>query len=337
MSNITELRQPDDALQQQDMSTPAIMFDFTMIERMNELAKMMSVSKVAVPAHFRGSPGDCLAVVMQAAQWGMNPFAVAQKTFCIQGVLGYEAQLVNAVISARAPIKDRIKYEWFGPWDRVIGKFAVKKNGEGKEYRTPNWTAQDEEGCGVRVWSTFKGETEPRELELLLTQARTRNSTLWADDPRQQLAYLAVKRWSRLYCPDVIMGVYTPDELDERAPERDITDESTAETKAEAPKTRAEKARAALADRRVETIQVPPVSMAELSEVVAAIQRAETPEEMAAAAKLSEQLSEEDKKTARKAYKERIEALKEKQAAEQARQQDPDDEFLKGLESGSAA
>lgn len=37
-----------------------------------------------------------------------------------------------------------------------------------------------------------------------------------ADDPRQQLAYLAVKRWSRLYCPDVILGVYTPDELEER-------------------------------------------------------------------------------------------------------------------------
>ena len=42
----------------------------------------------------------------------------------------------------------------------------------------------------------------------MLAQARTRNSTLWADDPRQQLAYLAVKRWARLYCPEVILGVY---------------------------------------------------------------------------------------------------------------------------------
>lgn len=51
-----------------------------------------------------------------------------------------------------------------------------------------------------------------------------RNSPLWATDPRQQLAYLAVKRWSRLYAPDVILGVYTPDELDEANREmRDIT------------------------------------------------------------------------------------------------------------------
>ncbi|EAQ6132377.1 recombinase RecT, partial [Salmonella enterica] len=74
----------------------------------------------------------------------------------------------------------------------------------------------DEMGIGIIIRATLKGEDKPRELNLLLAQARTRNSTLWADDPRQQLAYLAVKRWARLYCPDVILGVYTPDELEER-------------------------------------------------------------------------------------------------------------------------
>ena len=54
-------------------------------------------------------------------------------------------------------------------------------------------------------------------MELLLAQARTRNSTLWADDPKQQLAYLAQKRWARLYAPGVILGVYTPDELEQPA------------------------------------------------------------------------------------------------------------------------
>ncbi|MCV5927822.1 recombinase RecT, partial [Escherichia coli] len=38
-------------------------------------------------------------------------------------------------------------------------------------------------------------------------------------------AYLCVKRWARLHSPDVLLGVYTPDELQETAPrvERDIT------------------------------------------------------------------------------------------------------------------
>lgn len=298
----------------QDTSTSSMVFDFTMIERMNELAKLMSISKVAVPAHFRGSVGDCLAVVMQSVQWGMNPFAVAQKTHLINGVLGYEAQLINAVISARAPVTGRIEYEWFGPWERVLGKFAVKKNADGKEYRTPNWSATDEEGCGVTVWATFKGESQPRKLDLLLTQARVRNSTLWADDPRQQLAYLAVKRWSRLYCPDVILGVYTPDELEERtmvhmgAAEEVAPDSTVAATQSAPPKpaTRADKARAALS--RSGPVALPPPA---LMDVLAQIRAATTLEALQATGELAGRLETEvDKAAAREAYAERKHQIK---------------------------
>lgn len=295
----------------QDTSTSSMVFDFTMIERMNELAKLMSISKVAVPAHFRGSVGDCLAVVMQSVQWGMNPFAVAQKTFLINGVLGYEAQLINAVISARAPVTGRIEYEWFGPWERVLGKFAVKKNADGKEYRTPNWSAADEEGCGVTVWATFKGESEPRKLDLLLTQARVRNSTLWADDPRQQLAYLAVKRWSRLYCPDVILGVYTPDELEERTmvhmgAAEEVAPATTA-TQATPPKpaSRADKARAALSRSGAPALPAPA-----LMDVLTQIRTAATLDALQATGELAARLETDvDKAAARSAYAERKTAL----------------------------
>ena len=195
--------------------------DVGSMNAMMNLANVMATGKATIPQEYRNSPGDCLAVVMQAVQWGMNPFAVAQKTHFISGKIGYEAQLVNAVITALAPTRDRLHFEWFGPWDKVIGKFEIKRGDKG-EYRVPGWQLSDEEGIGVRCWATIKGEDEPRILELLLAQARTRNSTLWADDPRQQLAYLATKRWARLYCPDVIMGVYTPDELDDIKPEREV-------------------------------------------------------------------------------------------------------------------
>jgi hypothetical protein len=85
----------------------------------------------------------------------------------------------------------------------------------------------------VRVWATLKGEEEPRELELLLSQARTRNSPLWADDPRQQLAYLAIKRWSRLYCPDVILGVYSPDEFEAAPSIKDVNPRPARQTGAQ--------------------------------------------------------------------------------------------------------
>lgn len=201
--------------------------DVASMNSMVSLANIMATGKATIPQEYRNSPGDCLAVVMQAVQWGMNPFAVAQKTHFVSGKIGYEAQLVNAVITALAPTKDRLHFEWFGDWSKVIGKFDIKKNQDGKEYRQPSWSMKDEEGLGIKVWATIKGEDEPRMLELYLAQARTRNSTLWADDPRQQLAYLATKRWARLYCPDVIMGVYTPDEFEGERVERDVTPPSS--------------------------------------------------------------------------------------------------------------
>jgi len=202
----------------------ATIFNPDAMDKLIRFADIMSGSRVTVPAHLAGNPADCLSVTMQAIQWRMNPFAVAQKTFIVNGVLGYEAQLVNAVITTMAPTQDRLRYEWFGPWENVIGKFVEKTSSKGNKYIAPDWTLKDEAGCGVRVRATMKNEHEPRELELLLSQAQVRNSTLWASDPRQQLAYLAVKRWARLHCPDVILGVYTPDELEISSPaERDVT------------------------------------------------------------------------------------------------------------------
>lgn len=211
------------------VGTAAAIFSPEGINQLVRFAELMAQSRVTVPAHLAGKPADCMAVAMQAAQWGMNPFAVAQKTHVINGALGYEAQLVNAAITAMAPTRDRIHYEWFGPWENVIGKFVEKTSDKGKKYLAPGWSLNDEKGCGVKVWATLKGESDPRVLELLLTQAQVRNSTLWGSDPKQQLAYLGVKRWARLYCPDVILGVYTPDELTEASPrpERDITPANT--------------------------------------------------------------------------------------------------------------
>lgn len=201
----------------------SILTNGELFDRLRTLSVVMANSGAFVPSHFRDKPDACMAVVMQAARWGMDPFAVAQKTHIVgnSGVLGYEAQLVNAVITNMSPTKDRIHYDWFGKWENIVGRFIKKTSGKGNEYIAPGWDLKDEAGVGIRVWATMKGEDEPRELVLMLSQAQVRNSTLWASDPRQQLAYLAVKRWARLYCPDVILGVYSADEIEDR-PEREI-------------------------------------------------------------------------------------------------------------------
>lgn len=189
------------------VGTAAAIFSPEGLNQLVRFADLMAQSKATVPSHLAGKPSDCLAVTMQAAQWGMNPFAVAQKTHVVNGTLGYEAQLVNAVVSSSNLLATRLNYRWDGDWSKVNGKTD----------RSPNLT--------VTVWATLKGESEPRDLTISMAQAGVRNSPLWEQDPRQQLAYLCVKRWARLHAPDVLLGVYTPDELQEAAPrvERDVT------------------------------------------------------------------------------------------------------------------
>jgi len=179
------------------------------MQQITGFAQLMAQGSCTVPKHLQGSAADCLAITMQAARWNMDPFAVAQKTHLVNGTLGYEAQLINAVIVANAPTTERLRFDWFGDWNNYIAK-KLDKNLE--------------TGLGVKVWATFKGESEPRVLEVLLSPITVRNSPLWKADPRQQIAYLGIKRWSRLYCPEVIMGVYTADELEDSAPapEREI-------------------------------------------------------------------------------------------------------------------
>lgn len=198
-----------------------LVMDEKLWERLEKFAKLMASGRSTIPEHLRGNAADCLAIILQAIRWKMDPFAVAQKTHLVNGQLGYEAQLVHAALIASGVTKDRFNYEWYGEWKNVLGKTKlVRKEEPGKkpyEYRVPTWSSADEEGLGVKIWATVKGEDSPRVLELDLVQAAVRNSPLWASDPRQQIAYLGEKRWARLHTPDVILGVYTPDELAERS------------------------------------------------------------------------------------------------------------------------
>lgn len=165
------------------------------MERLTRLAKLMAGSKVTVPKHLQGSEGDCMAIIIQATNWGMNPFAVAQKTHLVNGTLGYEAQLVNAVICASGAI---------------VGGFEYDYEGSGATVK-------------CRVGAVVRGKSEITWGEWLgADTVTTKNSPLWKTNPKQQLGYLQVKNWARLYTPGAIMGVYTPDELETIQPEKEI-------------------------------------------------------------------------------------------------------------------
>ncbi len=158
-----------------------------------EFAKMMAIAQVAVPKHLRGSPGACLAVTMQANEWEMSPFAVANKSYSVNDRIAYEAQLLNAVILKRAPIK---------------GRFKISYSGEGQQRK-----------CKVGL-ALLDGEIVEYESPAIGT-IKVKNSPLWTSDPDQQLFYFSSRSLCRRHFPDVLLGVYTPEEAEEI--ERDVS------------------------------------------------------------------------------------------------------------------
>ncbi len=195
-------------------------------ERIQSFASLMAKGAVSVPKHLRGNMGDCMAITIQALGWRMNPFAVAQKTHLSQsGALGYEAQLVSAILVSTGAVTSEPDYEPIGDWSKVLGKVeertgkARDDGSPGGKYYVATYTKKDEEGLGVIVRATL-ANGQVRELPVMLSQAYPRFSTQWATDPYQQLCYLAVRKWGRLHSPGAILGVYTPDELESGVPEK---------------------------------------------------------------------------------------------------------------------
>jgi hypothetical protein len=158
-----------------------------------EFGKLMAVAGVAVPKHLRGNPGACVAVCVQAVEWRMSPFAVANKSYSVNDRLAYEAQLIHAVILQRAPIKGRVKHKY---------------DGEGPKRRLKVWAELSDEPGEIVEY------TSPA-----LADIPVKNSPLWKGDPDQQLHYYAVRALCRRHFPDVLLGVYARDELEDSPPE----------------------------------------------------------------------------------------------------------------------
>jgi hypothetical protein len=139
-----------------------------------------------VPKHLQGKPADCMAITLQAMRWGMDPYVVASKTSVVSGNLTYEAQLVVAVLKSSGAIEGRPHYEW-----RV-----------------------DANGLEARAGFIPKGEADIVWTEWIAKKDITvQNSPLWKTNPKQQMGYLQGRNWARLYAPDALLGVYTPDEF----------------------------------------------------------------------------------------------------------------------------
>jgi len=151
-----------------------------------DLGKLLAALQDGMPTHVRGKWGIGFRIAADAYQWGMSPTAIADQTYVVNNRLSYQSQLIHALINKFAPLMHRLKCEYRGTGgERVCictGQFI---SGDEREYETPK----------------FKDITP-------------KNSPLWKTDPDQQQWYFAVRAWGRKWVPEVVLGLYTKEELE---------------------------------------------------------------------------------------------------------------------------
>ncbi len=185
--------------------------DIRKLGEVMEAAKLMAISGPMVPAFMRDQPGVCFGIIWKAYHWGMDPFAVASMAYEVENpktkerTVAFMSQLIHAVIEARAPIKGRlaVAYEGEGE-DRVCIVSCVLRDGTGtREHRSPRL-----------------GDRRPRKQERVNQQTGEKyftssGSPLWYTKPDVQLFYDTSRDLARMHFPDVLLGVYDRDEMQE--------------------------------------------------------------------------------------------------------------------------
>lgn len=165
--------------------------DPVQFEQGQRAAKLLASSRL-VPDHYKGSIGDCFVALDLSLRLGMGVFMVMQKTYVVHGRIGFEAQLLIAIVNSRGPFTGPIEYERVG--------------------------APGADAYGITAYATSRKTGKRHEATVTVGDAKKlgwwdKKDSLWPKMTEQMLHYRSATFLARRYCPEVLMGFNSVDEL----------------------------------------------------------------------------------------------------------------------------
>lgn len=158
-------------------------------------------SSTIVPKDYQGNLGNCIIALEMANRLNTSPMMVMQNLYIVNGRPAWSSQYIIAMINASRKYKTELQFDL---------------KGSGDSLECTAW-AQDMSGHKV-VGPTITMGMAKEEGWL------TRNGSKWKTMPEVMIRYRAASFFGRLNCPDMIMGIYTTDEVVELGPDayRDV-------------------------------------------------------------------------------------------------------------------
>tara|TARA_X000001036_G_scaffold296753_1_gene275856 strand:- start:238 stop:963 length:726 start_codon:yes stop_codon:yes gene_type:complete len=175
----------------------AFLHDSKAFEHLFRVAKAFSMSQV-VPAHFQGKPENCMTALMMSQQLKVNPLLCLQNMHFIHGNASFSASFSIALANERGP--------FVGPltWD-VSGK---------------------DQSLSVTCKAVLKatGEVVSTTVDMATaTKAGWTKNQMYKTMPAQMLRYRSATWLIRLYCPEVLCGLQSMDEIIDISPIKQST------------------------------------------------------------------------------------------------------------------
>jgi hypothetical protein len=155
-----------------------------------QMAKALSSSTI-VPSTFQKNDANCLIAIEQAQRLKVSPLMVMQNLYVIQGRPSWSSKFLIAAINNS------------GKFDMEL-QFEEKKDNSGKPYSCLAWTTKN----GRKV--------EGMTVDMDMAKAEGwlgKNGSKWKTMPQLMLRYRAASFFSSLNCPELTMGLYTREEM----------------------------------------------------------------------------------------------------------------------------
>ena len=165
------------------------LMDSDRFAQMQRVGTMFSQSDL-VPDVFKGKPANCMVALQMAFRLKIDPLALIQSMYVVHGKPGLEAKMVIALINTRGPFDGPIQWRFDGEGkSRSCTAYATHRNTKERCEQTVTWAMVEAEG-----WA---GKTGSK----------------WKTMPDVMFQYRSAAFLGRLFCPEVILGLSTNDEL----------------------------------------------------------------------------------------------------------------------------
>lgn len=158
-------------------------------ELATRMAKALAGSSL-VPADYQNNVQNAMIAVEMAVRLNTSPIMVMQNLYVVNGRPAWSSQYIIAMINGSRKYRTELQFELEGKGDS-LSCYAWAEDHSGRRVAGPKITMQMAKAEG---WVDRKGSK-------------------WRTMPEVMIRYRAASFFGRMYCPEMIMGIYSRDEV----------------------------------------------------------------------------------------------------------------------------